>query len=169
MDNEINSPYDLFIHDLQSIFYLERRLMEELERIAGEVTNDELKEVLLDHQEQTSEQVDRLERVFHLIGDEPREHEARDFKGIFRESDQLNERINEVDLINIAYLNTAKKVEHIEISSYNSLLEMADRFDLDKNVVDLLNKNLEEEKEAAEKLQDLTEKSWWNKLIDRLM
>lgn len=169
MDNGIDSSYDLFVHNLKSMLYLERRLMDELESMSGEVTNDKLSDALLEHQEETSDQVNRLERIFDIIGEDIHVHETAEFRGIFEEADQLNERIDEVELINIAFLSTAKKVEHIEVSCYESMIDMAERFDMDDDVVDLLEDNLEEEKDARDKLQRMSGSSWWEKVVDNLM
>ncbi|QGA80862.1 YciE/YciF ferroxidase family protein [Candidatus Nanohalobium constans] len=169
MDDKIDSSYDLFVHDLKSMLYLERRLMDELESMSGEVTSDKLRDALLEHQEETSDQVDRLERIFNIMGVDAESHVTADFRGIFEEAEQLNERIDEVELINIAFLNSAKKVEHIEVSSYKSMIDMAERFDMDDDVIDLLEDSLEEEKDARDKLERMSKSSWWEKMVENLM
>jgi ferritin-like metal-binding protein YciE len=52
----------------------------------------------------------------------------------------------------LAFLNITKKVENVEISDYNGLIELAERLDLDEEVMDLLHKNLEEDEDAMKKL-----------------
>lgn len=168
MDSQMTSSYELFLHDLKSMLYLERRLLDELESMSGEVTNDNLSNALLEHQEETSDQIERLERILQMMGEEVREHEAADFKGIFDEADSLNKRIDEVELINLAYLNIAKKIEHVEVSSYSSLINMAERFDMEDEMIDLLEDSLEEEKDTRDKLERMSKSSWWEKLVDNL-
>lgn len=167
MTSEIDTSYGLFIHDLKSMLYLERKIYDELESMAGEVTNDNLNDALLEHRETTSKHVERLEEVFKHLGMDPKTHRTADYKGIFEEAESLNERVTEVDLINLAFLNVAKKVEHVEIAGYTSLIEMAERLDIDEEITDLLHDNLEEDENTMKRLERLSEKSWWNKLVDK--
>ena len=164
----IDTSYGLFLHNLRSMLYLERRLEKELGHMAGEASHDNFSEALIDHQTVTSKQVSRLEDIFDIISVNPVEHEAMDFKGIFDELEHLTQDIDDVDLLNVALLGAAMKIGYIERSSYNHLIWMTDRVDVDDEVGELLGQNLEEESKALGRLENISERSWFEKLIDRL-
>lgn len=174
MTDKLETTYDLFLHDLRAVLYLERMLVEELDNMAGEVTNDELAEALRKHGKETEGQVERVESVFETLGENMEEHEAADYKGIFEEADHLNRDIMEAEMVNVAFLNTAVKIERVEMTAYEGLLRMANNLkmtmpdeDFDK-VADLLRWNHKEEEDALERLQDIGRESWMEKLIRRL-
>jgi len=165
---EIKTAHDLFVHNLKSIYYLEQRLRDELDGLAGEVTNDDLAEALQEHRRETVDQVERLEKVFEKLGEEIEGHRAADFHGHFREIKQLNEDIYETDMLNIAFLDAAIKTEQMEITTYNSLIRMVDDLAVDDDIENLLKDNLREEKEALEKLRKLAGETWFSKIVKSL-
>ena len=59
---------DIFKHSLKEMYYVENMLVPALRRIADAVTNDQLKVVIEEHIEETTEHVELLRRVFPLIG-----------------------------------------------------------------------------------------------------
>lgn len=157
---DINTTYELFMHDLKSIYYLEDRLETELGHLAAETTNEDLSEVLRENQEETEEQVNRLENVFTLLGEDIEGHAASDFEGHFEELDNMNKRITEAEMFDISVLNSAIKTEQMEITTYKGLLCMADQMVINDSVERNLQDNLEEEGEALDKLRRLTGESW---------
>ncbi len=164
----IDTVHELFLHDLNSIYYLERQLEENLDDMAEEVTNENLQEALMDHWDETSDHVQRLEQVYDHLGEEPEEHKASDFEGYIEEAQHLNEDITETEMLNLAFLNAAIKVERMEITTYESLLKMADRLEMNEEVQNLLKRNLDSEKDALDELQVIAEGSWFGKLIRKL-
>ncbi|PSH00802.1 MAG: hypothetical protein BRC30_01615 [Nanohaloarchaea archaeon SW_7_46_7] len=165
---EIKTAHDLFVHNLKSIYYLEQRLRDELDGLAGEVTNDDLAEALQEHRKETVDQVERLEKVFEKLGEEIEGHRAADFHGHFKEIKHLNEDIHETDMLNIAFLDAAIKTEQMEITTYNSLIRMVDNLAVDNDIENLLKDNLHEEKEALEKLRKLAGETWFSKIVKSL-
>lgn len=167
--DSIDTTYDLFMHDLRSLYYLERRLEEELRNMAEEVTKDDLSDAFIEHQEETAEQVRRLNNVFEHLDENAEEHVHASLSGLFEDVDHLNDSITETDMLNIAFLNSGIKVERIEITMYEGLLRLTDELVIDEEVEDLLEENLEEEKEALKKLRAQAQKSWLQELIVKFM
>lgn len=174
-DNEISTAYDLFLHDLRAILYMERQLEDELENMAAEVTNEKLSDALREHRQETEEQAQRIRDIFGILGEDSEVHEAADYSGMFQEVNHLNEDITDTDLLDLAFLNAAIKVERIEITAYEGLLKMAENLEIDMDdedidqVEDLLEDNLESEKDALKELQTIMAGSWLEKMIRRLM
>lgn len=163
--SEIHTAHDLFLHNLKSIYYMEQRLQEELESLAGEVTNDDLEKALLKHRDDTKHQVERLKQVFEKLGEQTEGHSAADFRGHFREIEHLNDDIKETDMLNIAFLDVAIKTEHMEITTYRSMIRMVDELAVDDDIKDLLKKNLKEEEDALKKFRKLAGESWFSQMI----
>src|ERR1700712_4101305 len=63
---DIKTFDDLFVHQLQDVYYAEQQLIKALPKMAEKATNKELRQGFLDHLEQTRGHVQRLEQVFKM-------------------------------------------------------------------------------------------------------
>ena len=61
---DIKTMNDLFLHQLQDIYYAEQQLVKALPKMADKATDKQLKEGFLTHLEETKTHVKRLEEVF---------------------------------------------------------------------------------------------------------
>ena len=66
----IKTMNDLFVHQLQDIYYAEKQLVKALPKMAEKATDEHLKEGFLTHLEETRTHVQRLEEVFRMHGAE---------------------------------------------------------------------------------------------------
>jgi len=140
-ENSIDTTHDLFMHDLRSIYYFERQLKEELDNMAGEITNKKnLSNLFVKHQEETSKQVRRLNLVFEHIDENADENGSAGLSGLIEDIQHLNDNITEPDMLNIAFLNSAIKAERIEITMYEGLLRMVEELEFDDKVKDFARK-----------------------------
>jgi ferritin-like metal-binding protein YciE len=144
---EIETPRDLFLHELGDILYVERSLVSDaLPKLIGEVQDEELRSALEEHLEQTRGHVRNVEQVFELCGEEPKAEPCIGFEGLKSEHAKLVEESSS-ELIDAIDLGAAARTENYEIAAYEGLRRMAKAMDEDK-AVDLLDENLAEEKEA---------------------
>jgi ferritin-like metal-binding protein YciE len=151
---EIRNPRDLFIHELGDILYVERALVAEaLPKLIDEVSDDELKSGLESHLEQTRRHVQNVERVFELLGEEPHAEECIGFEGLKSEHDALTGKASS-SLLDLIDLGAAARTENYEIAAYEGLRRMAKGLGEDK-AVELLDKNLAEEKEALRQVEKI--------------
>src|SRR6202051_3608876 len=67
---DIKTMNDLFVHQLQDIYYAEKQLVKALPKMADKATDKELKQGFLTHLAQTKTHVQRLEEVFRMWGTE---------------------------------------------------------------------------------------------------
>jgi len=137
--------------------------------MAGEITNKNLSNLFVKHQEETSKQVRRLNLVFEHIDENADENGSAGLSGLIEDIQHLNDNITEPDMLNIAFLNSAIKAERIEITMYEGLLRMVEELEFDDKVKDLLEENLKEEKETVRKLKAHAEKSWLKQAITRFI
>jgi ferritin-like metal-binding protein YciE len=152
--SEITTPRDLFLHKLGDILYVEEHLEQDvLPRLMQETTNAELKKGLEKHLEQTRSHVENVEAAFDKLGERPTREECIAFEGLRNEHEQI---VGETapELLDQVVLLSAAATEHYEISSYNSLVTMARALG-EQDVIDLFEKNLQDDKETARQLESL--------------
>ena len=65
---DIKTMNDLFVHQLQDIYYAEQQLTKALPKMADKATDPQLKQGFLTHLEETRQHVTRLEEVFKMHG-----------------------------------------------------------------------------------------------------
>jgi ferritin-like metal-binding protein YciE len=149
---EIMSARDLFLHELGDILYVERKLAgETLPKLIEEVNDEELGAGLKSHLEETRQHVANVEKVFEIFGEEPHEEECVGFEGLKKEHDQLVEESSPA-LIDLVDAGAAARTENYEIAAYEGLRRMAKGLGED-DAVELLDRNLKEEKEALREVE----------------
>ena len=145
--SEITSPRELFVHELGDILYVERKLADEtLPKLISEVQDDEFRDALESHLDQTRGHVANVEQVFELLGEEPSAEKCLGFEGLRSEHEKMVEETSS-DLIDSVDLGAAARTENYEIAAYEGLRRMAKALGEDE-AVELLDQNLKEEKEA---------------------
>ena len=151
---EITNERELFTHELGDILYVERKLVSEtLPKLIGEVQDPEFKAGLEKHLGETRGHVQNVEKVFELIGEEPKAEPCLGFEGLEKEHEKLAGEAAS-DLIDLVDLGAAARTENYEIAAYEALRRMAKALGEDK-AVDLLDENLKQEKEALREVEKL--------------
>jgi ferritin-like metal-binding protein YciE len=144
---EITNPRELFLHELGDILYVEQKLADEvLPKLIGEVTDEELRDALEGHLEETRGHVENVKQVFAELDELPKAEPCLGFEGLKKEHDKLKSETTP-DLIDSVDLGAAARTENYEIAAYEGLRRMAKALGEDR-AVDLLDTNLAEEKEA---------------------
>jgi hypothetical protein len=69
---DIKTMNDLFVHQLQDVYYAEKQLVKALPTMAKKAADPQLKQSFLTHLEETRTHVTRLEQVFQRHGAEIR-------------------------------------------------------------------------------------------------
>ncbi|HKY24525.1 MAG TPA: DUF892 family protein [Gaiella sp.] len=153
--SDITTPRDLFLHELGDILYVERTLAKEaLPKLIDEVRDEELREALESHLEETRGHVTNVEKVFELLGETPKEEPCIGFEGLKQEHAKLVEESAE-ELIDMVDLGAAARTENYEIAAYEGLRRMAKAMGEDKAVA-LLDANLAEEKNALREVEKIS-------------
>ena len=86
---DIKTMNDLFVHQLQDIYYAEKQLVKALPKMADKATDKQLKQGFLTHLEETKTHVQRLEQVFQMHGAEVEGGECPAIDGIIEEADEV--------------------------------------------------------------------------------
>ena len=151
---ELTTPRDLFLHELGDIMYVEQKLSTEvLPKLISEVTDDEFRDALEQHLEQTKRHLANVEKVFGELGESPHAEQCIGFEGLKSEHDKLLSEASP-DLVDSIDLGAAARTECYEIAAYEGLRRMAKAMGEDR-AVDLLDRNLEEEKDALKTVEKI--------------
>ena len=151
---QITTPRDLFLHELGDIMYVEQKLSTEvLPKLVSEVTDEELRDALEQHLEQTKRHLTNVEKVFEELGESPQAEQCIGFEGLKAEHDKLLSE-SSPDLVDSIDLGAAARTECYEIAAYEGLRRMAKAMGEDR-AVDLLDRNLEEEKDALKTVEKI--------------
>jgi ferritin-like metal-binding protein YciE len=155
-----NSQLDkLFTDSLKDIYWAEKHLTKTLPKMKKKATTDDLKSAIEEHLAQTEEHVSRLERVFEICGKKAQAKKCDAMEGLTKEADSIIEETESNTMTRDAgIIMAAQKVEHYEIATYGSLVQLAKTLGMN-DAAEILHQTLEEEKQADEKLTEIAE---WN-------
>lgn len=153
---DIETMDDLFVHQLQDIYYAEKQLVKALPKMAEKATDKLLKQGFLTHLEETRMHVQRLEEVFRMHGAEVKAVNCPAIDGIIKEADEVAGEVADKDVLDAALINAAQAAEHYEITRYGSLIAWARQL-VRSDCASLLQKTLDEEKITDKKLTSLAE------------
>ena len=159
---DIKSMEDLFLHQLEDIYYAEQQLTKAIPKMADMATNAELKSGLKAHLVDTNNQIDRLNKVFAKLGKTPKGTDCPAIDGLIKEADATAGEIDDKAVLDAGIVANAQAVEHYEISRYGTLIAWAEELGHD-DVVRLLTTNLNEEKAANAKLNTVALRKGVNK------
>ena len=148
----------LFIDELADIYNAETQLTKALPKMAKAAQSEELRAAFEEHLDQTREQINRLDQVFESLGESLKKKTCKGMKGLIEEGNEMAEEFEGDIALDAALICAAQKVEHYEIASYGCLCTWAKELGHD-DALDLLQENLDEEKETDEKLTELAASS----------
>ena len=147
----------LFENELKDIYWAEKQLTKTLPKMKKAATTDELKSAIEEHLAQTEGHVKRLEQVFDMCGKKVQAKKCDAMEGLIKEGDSIVEETQNGSMTRDAgIIMAAQKVEHYEIATYGSLVQIAKTLGMN-DAADVLHLTLDEEKQADEKLTEVAE------------
>jgi ferritin-like metal-binding protein YciE len=148
----MESIEELFEHELKDILAGEQALIDALEQMAQESSDRDIKKAYMQHRKETQGQIKRIEKIFRLLGQKPEAESCPGIEGLIKEKKAFMREKPTEELLEFFNVGAAQKVERYEITSYESLIDMADKLGL-TDAVELLEENLQEEEAALNKLK----------------
>ncbi|WP_261934945.1 YciE/YciF ferroxidase family protein [Sphingomonas bisphenolicum] len=156
---------DLFHDTLRDIFYAEKKILKGLTKMARAAQLPELKAAFEKHYDETEGQVERLEKVFDIIGKRARGKTCPAIDGILEEGDEIASDYKGTSALDAGLVSAAQAVEHYEIARYGTLRRWAQMLGL-TDAVSLLEATLAEESATDEALSALAEQMANEKAAD---
>ena len=154
--SNVTTMEELFIEEIRDLYDAETQLTKALPKMSKAAASDELREAFKEHLEQTRHQVERLKRIFELVGEKATGKTCAAMAGLIKEGDELVSSSDETPVRDAGLIAAAQKVEHYEISGYGSARTHAELLGNDE-AVRLLGETLQEEKDTDEKLGQLAQ------------
>lgn len=155
-DMTVNTLNDLFVETLKDLYYVEKKLVKTLPKMAQKASSQDLKEAIQTHLSETETHVQRLEQVFELLDQKASAKTCEALEGLIREAEETMGEIADEQTLDAAIISSAQTVEHYEIARYGTLACWAAEIG-NTEVAELLEQTLEEEKAADEKLSEIAE------------
>jgi ferritin-like metal-binding protein YciE len=153
---DIKKMDDLFLHQLQDIYYAENQIVKALPKMIDKATNRDLSAGFKQHLEETKTHVSRLEQLFKMLGQDPKGVDCPAIDGIIEEADHNAGEIEDKNVLDAALIAAAQAVEHYEITRYGTLIAWAQQLGLG-DCAKVLQRTLDEEKATDKKLTALAE------------
>ena len=133
----LSNPRDLFLQQLAELLWIERTLEHEvLPKAIDEIADEELKQAVAHHLEETREHVRRVERAFLAAGAEPAASRTEVLAPQERD-------VKEPTLAALAQAGEAARIEHVELALYDIVIGLAEG-----EAAKLLEQNRKEEGQA---------------------
>jgi len=146
---------ELFIEELRDIYWAEKHLTKVMPRLLKAATSPQLAHAFEQHLMQTMEQITRVELAFEMLELHPRASKCEAMEGLAKECQQmLQDMPKGSSALDAGLIICAQKIEHYEIASYGSLVQLAKTMGRN-DLANMLHLNLVEEKETDELLTEL--------------
>jgi len=154
--SNMESLQDLLQDELKDIYDAEKQLTKALPKLAKKASNEELRDALEQHLQQTEGHVERLERIFERLGMPAKGKRCEGMKHLIDEGSDMIGDADEEGTRDAVMIAAAQKTEHYEIASYGTLRTWANVLGLTE-IAAMLEETLEEEKDADRRLTAIAE------------
>jgi ferritin-like metal-binding protein YciE len=145
---------ELFEHELKDMYGAETSLLDALEQMAAESSDREIRRGFTQHRRETQGQIKRLEKIFKSIGHKPEAETCPGIEGLLKEKKAFMRARPTPELLEFYNIGASQKVEQYEITSYENLIDMAEKLGL-HDAVELLEQNLQEEEATFHRVKAL--------------
>ncbi len=156
-NSKFNNLDDLLVNQLEDLYDAEKRLTNALPKLAKAAKSPELAAAFRDHLGETTEQIERLDQVFKMIGKSPKHETCEAMKGLLKEGENMIDAKGDDNVRDAALIAAAQRVEHYEMAGYGTARSFAKRLG-HEDAASLLQKTLDEEVAADRKLTGIAEK-----------
>lgn len=155
---KLDSIDTLLTEELRDVYDAEKQITKALPKMAKAARSPELKQALEEHLEVTKGQINRLEEIFGILDEKPKNRPCAGMRGIIKEGQEMmrvDKRNSNENLVDAAIISAAQRVEHYEIAVYGTLRTYAERMRNDR-IAKLLEQTKQEEAEADRKLSSIS-------------
>ena len=146
----------LYINELRDLMSAEHMILKALPEMAQKASHAGLKDDFRLHEQQTRQHVDRLQRIFSLLGVDAEEKMCKGMEGILDEGKEAMKEYRDSDVLDAAMIAAAQRAEHYEIAAYGCVRTYANELGLADQEA-LLQETLNEEGTMDHRLTQLAD------------
>ncbi|WP_418982025.1 ferritin-like domain-containing protein [Alistipes sp.] len=148
---------EFFIDQIRDIYWAEKHLSDGLKKMKKAATSEKLAAAFAKHIDETAGQIERLKKVFELLGKRAQGKKCEAMAGIVAEAEEaIADTEKDTYTRDAALIMAGQKAEHYEIASYGTLKYYAELMGEDE-IARELGDTLQEEKNTDEILSCLTD------------
>jgi len=151
---KLTTLQELLVEELRDLYSAENQLVKALPKMAKAASNEELRDAITAHLEETRKHVERLDQAFEQLDATPGRKKCKAMEGLIAEGKEVISEDAEPTVHDAALIAAAQRVEHYEIAGYGSARTFA-RILGEEEVANLLQQTLDEEAAADEKLTSI--------------
>jgi ferritin-like metal-binding protein YciE len=155
---ELESLHELYVDELKDLYSAEKQLVKALPKMVKNATNPELKEAFSNHLAETEGHVQRLEKIFQMLGEKAGGKKCKGMEGLIEEAKELLEEDASEEVLDAGLISKAQHVEHYEMAGYGTVRTYAEQLGF-SDQAKLLQQTLDEEGKANELLTQIAESS----------
>jgi ferritin-like metal-binding protein YciE len=155
---EMESLHELYVDELKDLYSAEKQIVKALPKMVKNATNPELKEAFSNHLDETEGHVQRLEKIFQMLGEKAGGKKCKGMEGLIEEAKELLEEDAAEEVLDAGLISKAQHVEHYEMAGYGTVRTYAEQLGF-SDQAKLLQQTLDEEGKANELLTQIAESS----------
>lgn len=154
MEQEVRK---LLIDQLKDAYSAEKQALRCMQRAQKKASAAELRDGIQAHVEQTQTQIERAEQALDKLGARPGRKVCEAMRGLVEEAQQEIEDHEKGPILDLVIVAGMQRIEHYEIAAYGTDIALAQALG-EKEVTQLLQETLGEEKQTDVKLTEVTQK-----------
>src|SRR3954470_10559116 len=143
----MQSLADLLQDELKDIYDAEKQLTKALPKLAKKASNEQLREALESHLQETEGHIERLEQIFEQMELPARGKKCEGMQHLIQEGNEMIGDAEEDGTRDAVMIAAVQKTEHYEIASYGTIRTWANLLGK-SDIASILEETLEEEKAA---------------------
>lgn len=152
---KITTLQQQFIYEVSRMYDAENRFLEAQQMMWECCQNNQLKSVIETHIQETEQHIENIEQVLSILGEQPQRVTCDVAAGLISECQKFSLlAATNTKLVDLGLATWHSKIEQLEIVSYRSLIKVAEQMQQGQ-IVQLLEQNLRQEEQTAQKLEQL--------------
>ena len=153
---EMESLQELYLAELKDLYSAEKQIVKALPKMVKNATNPDLRQAFSDHLDETEGHVERLEKIFQMLGEKAGGKKCKGMEGLIEEAKELLEEDASEEVLDAGLISKAQHVEHYEMAGYGTVRTYAEQLGF-TDQAKLLQQTLDEEGKANELLTQIAE------------
>ncbi|MBE9053352.1 ferritin-like domain-containing protein [Nostocales cyanobacterium LEGE 11386] len=150
---KITNLQQKFTYEVGAMYDSENRFLEAMQMMCQCCQNNQLKSLMETHIRETEQQIQNLEQVFKILGQEPQRVNCDSAAGLVSDGQKLMLlAADNPKILDLALTGAQAKVENLEIACYRGMIKVAEQMNQNQ-VVQLLQQNLQQEEQTAQKIE----------------
>lgn len=154
---KVDTIEKLFADELKDLYSAEKQITKALPKMAKAAKSEELRKAFESHLKETEGQIERLDRVFEILGQASGGKTCKAMHGLLEEGEEMMKETREGEVRDAAMISAAQRVEHYEMTGYGTVRSYAELLG-QTEIQQLLQETLDEEGEANKKLTSIAAK-----------